>query len=121
VLPTGETLREESPLGLSMVRMSQKAATDLPADAGQVDLISMSAAPLAGAYDFDARTLRQLVVEVEGVDPSHVRNEPPRQVVEGDRVTVDVPLVEEVSLRDPRCRSQRSRVRVADVLAPVRQ
>jgi len=101
VLPTGETLREESPLGLSTVRMSQQAATDLPANEAQVDLISMSAAPLAGTYDFDARALRRLVVEVEGVNPSHVRNEPPRQVVDGDQVRVDVPLVEEISSTIP--------------------
>jgi hypothetical protein len=101
VLPTGETLREESALGLSMVRMSQEAATDLPAEAGDVDLISLSAAPLAGAYDFDPRLLRHLTVQVEGVDPSRVRNEPPRQVVEGDHVTVDVPLVEEISSSIP--------------------
>ncbi len=101
VLPTGETLREESALGLSMVRMSQKAATDLPADQGEVDLISLSAAPLAGSYEFDSRALRRLTVEIEGVDPSHVRNEPPHQIVEGSRVTVDVPLAEELSSAIP--------------------
>jgi hypothetical protein len=101
VLPTGETLREESALGLSMVRMSQEAATDLPVEAGDVDLISLSAAPLAGVYDFDARTLRRLTVEIEAVDPSHVRHEPPRQIVEGNRVTIDVPLIEEVSSSIP--------------------
>jgi hypothetical protein len=96
VLPTGETLREESPLGLATVRMSQEAATDLPADAGEVDLISLSAAPLAGAYDFDARELRRLTVDVEGVDPSHVKDDPPHQTVIGTRVTIDVPLADEL-------------------------
>jgi hypothetical protein len=96
VLPNGETLRQEGALGLSLVRMTQEAATDLPADVGSVDLIAMSAVPLAGTWRFDARKVRHLAVDIGGVTPDHVRNEPPLQTVTGDRIVIDVPFLEEL-------------------------
>lgn len=95
VLPTGETIRQEGGLGLSIVRMSRADATQLPDTAPEdVDLISMSAAPLVGNLEGDPRKVRKLVVEVYGVPPDRLRNEPPLQTIDGVEVTIDRPLLE---------------------------
>lgn len=95
VLPTGETLRQEGALGLSVVRMTAEAAQDLPAGVEPVDLIALSAVKLKGRLD-NARESRHLRLRIEGVEPERVRHEPPLQVRAGDEVTVDIPLLLEL-------------------------
>ncbi len=95
VLPTGETLRQEGALGLSMVRMSEQEAQDVPEDQEPVDLIALSAVKLEGSLP-RARDLRLLSLRVGGVEPEQLRSWPPLQVREGDTVRVEVPLWEEL-------------------------
>jgi len=91
VLPTGETLRQEGALGLSMVRMTEDEARKIPDGQQPVDLISLSAVRL----DRDlprARQLTALTLRAHGVELDQLRAWPPLQTVDGDRVHVDVPL-----------------------------
>lgn len=95
VTPSGDTLRQEGALGLSLVRMTAATATAIPTAAEPVDLIALSAVQLEGRLP-DARSLRSLTLQIRGVRPEQVRHDPPLQVREGDRVTVSVPLLAEV-------------------------
>jgi len=91
VTPSGETLREEGGLGLSLVRMTREEAEDLLDESEPVDLIARSAVPLKRPLP-DARSSRVMTVRISGVDPALVPHQPPQQVVEGDTVTVEMPL-----------------------------
>jgi hypothetical protein len=95
VLPSGESLRQEGALGLSLVRMGAEEAQALPQGAEPVDLIALSAVQLQGRLD-DARDARRVRLRILGVDPARVRHEPPLQSRQGDEVTVDVPLLLEL-------------------------
>ncbi len=90
VTPAGDTLRQESAMGMSSVLMTREAAQDVPTTGEPVDLISLSAVQLQGRIR-DARSLRQLSLVIKGVEPERVRNEPPMQAVQGDVVTVTTP------------------------------
>jgi hypothetical protein len=95
VTPSGETLREESGLGLSLVRMTEPEAEALLEGSEPVDLISRAAVrvgqPVPGA-----RGTRRAVLAVTGIDPSLLLDQPPGQRVEGTTVTVEVPIREEI-------------------------
>ena len=96
VLPTGETIREEGgALGLALVRMSAEEAQALPEGAEPVDLIALSAVHLDGQLP-EARSLRFLELQIQGIDPSRVPDQPPMQRRSGDVVQIDVPLLEEL-------------------------
>ena len=96
VTPTGVTLREESPaLGVSKVRMTPQAAQDVPTDQEPVDLISLSAVRLRGTVPRPRQT-RFLKLQIIGVPSERIMDEPPLQQVEGDIVTVDIPLALEL-------------------------
>ncbi|MEL6344665.1 MAG: transglutaminase-like domain-containing protein [Myxococcota bacterium] len=95
VLPTGETLRQEGALGMSLVRMTAEEATDIPTADAPVDLISLSAVSLVGTLS-SPRDLDRIVLHIQGVDPERIRHEPPLQVREGDRVTVSMPMLLEM-------------------------
>lgn len=88
---TGETLREENAMGMSMVRMAPEAARAVPTNEAPADLIALTSVPLDGALPGDSRSLRTLTVQIAGVPPERVRDEPPLQARVGDRVTVTVP------------------------------
>ncbi|MFT5685236.1 MAG: hypothetical protein ACI8RZ_006185 [Myxococcota bacterium] len=95
VTPSGETLRQEGALGLSMVRMSAEAATDIPAAQEPVDLIALSAVNLVGRIP-DARSARKVTLQITGVEPNRVVDQPPLQIRIDDQVTVDIPLLLEL-------------------------
>jgi hypothetical protein len=109
----GHVLREEGALGLSMVLETREAAQQLPEGQEPVDIISLSAAPLKGRIP-DARSRASLTLEFSGVRPDQIRDEPPLQTVEGDRVRVSVPLLEELP-DPPRVETSEA---MADYLAP---
>jgi hypothetical protein len=103
VTPAGETLRQEGALGLSMVRMTEEEAQRISGGA-PVDLIAASAVPVDGHIP-TPRFTRRLVVTVSGVSGDKVRDERPLQVVDGQRVEIDIPLIQELPhlpIRDPK-------------------
>lgn len=86
----GETLREESPMGFSAVRMTRAEALDV--DAGDPpDMVAMVAVPVTGLTD--GRTRTRVSLTISGVDPGKVPNEPPLQSVVGNTVTVSIPAL----------------------------
>jgi len=97
VTPSGETLRQEGSLGMSMVRMTAEEAQVL-SGGEPVDLISASAVPLEPARTVisDPRTKRLLSVRVLGVDPAKIPSDPPLQVVEGDKIHIQTPIALEL-------------------------
>jgi hypothetical protein len=91
----GETLREESALGMSMVRQTAAEAQAMPSGAEPVDIIALSAVKLDGRLD-DPRGRKVVVMEILGVEPSRVPHGPPYQTVEGAEVRVMSPLLAEL-------------------------
>lgn len=96
VLPSGETLRQEGALGLSLVRMTAEEAADIPTSDEPVDLIALSAVQLQGRLPGDARDLSKVHLQIRGVRPEQVWDDPPLQTREGDTVTVDIPMLLEL-------------------------
>ncbi|MFH1465836.1 MAG: transglutaminase-like domain-containing protein [Pseudomonadota bacterium] len=95
VTPSGETLREESGLGLSLVRMTRDEAEALLDRAEPVDLIARAAVRLGRPLP-DARAKRLVKLTVSGIDPALIPDQPPLQRVEGAEVTVEVPIAAEI-------------------------
>ncbi len=90
----GETLREESAMGLRTQRMTREEAMAI--DGGDPpDLVALSAAPLTGTLE-NARDTKVVALRVSGVDPERIPSEPPLQVREGDTVRISVPLLAEL-------------------------
>jgi hypothetical protein len=85
----GNTVREESQMGLSAVRMTREEA--MSASGEPPDIVALSSVPIAG----DPRGAR-VSLRVAGVEMDRIPNEPPLQTVEGDVVTVSVPLLQEL-------------------------
>jgi len=90
----GVTLREEAGLGLSSVRMTKEEALDVDG-AEPPDLVALAAAPLEGNLP-DARSTHFLAVRVQGVEASRLAHDPPLQRIDGDVVSVSVPLLAEL-------------------------
>lgn len=88
----GSTLREESAMGLSAVRMTQAEAMAVD-DADPPDLVALAAVPNRGGVE--PRGAR-VSMRVSGVDPALIPSEPPLQTVSGDIVDVSVPLLAEL-------------------------
>ncbi|NOY27853.1 MAG: transglutaminase domain-containing protein [Oligoflexia bacterium] len=95
VTSAGETIRQESAMGMSMVRMTEKEAQVMPNSDEAVDIIAKSAVNLKG-HIAAARTTRHLELRIHGVSPDRIFNQPPQQVRKGDLVTVDMPLLAEL-------------------------
>ena len=95
VTPSGETLREEGGLGLSLVRMTRDEAEALLDDSEPVDLIARAAVRLARPLP-DARNARVFEVLVKGVEAARIPRQPPQQQVDGNRVKVMMPLSAEL-------------------------
>jgi hypothetical protein len=87
----GQMLRQEGAMGLALVRMSGEEARDVSSDGDFPDLIALTSVKLQGRIP-KARTTRFLSLEVVGVSAARVVHNPPLQSVEGEVVTVDVPL-----------------------------
>jgi hypothetical protein len=95
VTPSGETLRQESALGMASVLMTREAALDVPTDGEPTDLIALSAVKLKGDLK-DARNTRFVKLRIKGVEPERVRHQPPLQTLDGDVVTIEVPITLEL-------------------------
>jgi hypothetical protein len=97
ITPSGETLRQEGSLGMSMVRMTAKEAQVL-SGGEPIDLIDASAVPLEpGQTRLDSpRQTRVLKVRVKGVSVDKIPSNPPHQVVTGDTVRIETPLALEL-------------------------
>jgi hypothetical protein len=90
----GDTLREESALGLRTERMKREDA--LAIDGGDPpDLVAISAAPLKGSLQ-NARDTKVVALRISGADPERIPSEPPLQVREGDLVRISTPLLQEL-------------------------
>jgi hypothetical protein len=91
---TGDTLREESAMGLRTERMTRELAMKI--DGGDPpDLVALSAAPLTGTLR-NARDTKVVTLRVSGIEPERIPSEPPLQTRTGDTVTVSVPLLQEL-------------------------
>ncbi|MFN7145682.1 MAG: transglutaminase-like domain-containing protein, partial [Myxococcota bacterium] len=91
----GETLREESAMGLRTERMTREEAMAI--DGGDPpDLVALSAAPLSGKAMENARDTKVVTLKVSGVDPDKFPSEPPLQTRDGDTVRISVPLLAEL-------------------------
>jgi hypothetical protein len=95
VTPTGEALREETPLGLSLVRMTPEDARDIPTSAEPTDLIGLSAVQLEGRLK-GARERHRLTLRIKGVEPSRVWSAPPLQTITDDIVRIKIPALDEL-------------------------
>lgn len=94
----GDTLREEMSAGglpIWSVRETREQAVDMPDDADPVDFIALSAVTLKGRLE-DPRARMSLTLGVTGVGAENLLHEPPLQTVDGDRITISIPLREEL-------------------------
>ncbi len=90
----GDTLREESAMGLRTERMTRDQA--MAVDGGDPpDLVALSAAELTGTLR-NARDTKVVKLRIAGVEPERIPSEPPLQSREGDVVTISVPLLQEL-------------------------
>ncbi|MCB9764652.1 MAG: transglutaminase domain-containing protein [Alphaproteobacteria bacterium] len=99
--PSGQVMREEGALGMSLVRQTAEEAQEMPEGAEPVDIISLSAVKLKGRLS-NPREAHHLDMRIVGVEPERLVNDPPVQVVEGDRVILSTPLVAELPAALPR-------------------
>ena len=90
VSPTGDILRQEGALGLSMVRMTAEEAQNIPQTDEPVDLIALSAVTLEGKIK-RPRQRRNVQIRIKGVDSTKILSDPPLQSIEQDIVTVNIP------------------------------
>ncbi|MDP2315537.1 MAG: transglutaminase-like domain-containing protein [Pseudomonadota bacterium] len=90
----GDTLREESAMGLRTERMTRDEAMAI--DGGEPpDLVALSAAELKGTLK-NARDTKVVGLRIAGVEPERIPSEPPLQTRVGDLVTISVPLLQEL-------------------------
>ncbi len=90
----GETLREESGMGLRTERMSRDDAMDI--DGGTPpDMVALAAAPLKGEMK-NARDTKTVRLRISGIDPTSIPSEPPYQTRVEDIVILAMPLLQEL-------------------------
>jgi len=94
VTPAGETLRQEGAIGMRMVRMTAEDAQRI-SDEPPKDLIALSAVPFKGSLT-NARATRLFSARFSGVEARQIVAQPPMQRVDGDTVTVDMPMLIEI-------------------------
>lgn len=83
----GRLLREEGPLGLTLVRTDRERATARLNDGQALDLASSAAIPVDQPI-VGARDLARLTLRIDGAPGAETLSFPPRQVRTGDRITV---------------------------------
>jgi transglutaminase-like putative cysteine protease len=76
--------------------MTPEEATAIPHSEEPVDLIALSAVQLAGRLETDARKLTEITLKINGVRPDQIWHGPPLQERSDDRVTVRIPMLEEL-------------------------
>ena len=96
VTPDGTTIREETAMGMKLVRETRDEAMTMPAGTEPVDIIALSSVRLTGGKLEDPRSVRVLEVAINGVEPDLIDHEPPYQVVEDNRVRVEAALLAEI-------------------------
>jgi len=97
--PAGGVVREEGAMGLALVRQTADEAQRMPQGAEPVNIIALSAVQLDG-YLAQPRLVRVLELQILGVDSDRVFDGGVQRVT-GDRVRIEVPLVEELSRELP--------------------
>lgn len=95
VTSAGETIRQESAMGMSMVRMTAEEAQQMPIDDDAVDIIARTAVQLVGRLP-EPRKTRLVELEIQGVEPERIIHEPPLQTRSGTRVRIEMPLLAEL-------------------------
>ena len=95
VTPSGQTLREESPFGFSMVRESAEQARMMPDGSAVVDLIEISMVDLEGRVRIGEP---QAAFVVSGVSAERFMSTPPLQSVDGNVVRTNVPDISDVGI-----------------------
>ena len=84
----GNTLKEESPSGYTLIRESRQAAMTFPEGAPVFDLLALSSVPVAGLIP-DKGVVDSLTLRVSGIDPSiYPDMNGGRQAVEGNDVVI---------------------------------
>ncbi|MBN1334736.1 MAG: transglutaminase domain-containing protein [Deltaproteobacteria bacterium] len=114
VTPSGDVLREEGGLGLSMVRMSREEAEGLASQSPGVDLIALAAIPVETPID---RARDAVAVDFEVSGAARIPHDPPLQTVDGVSVRIRVPLEAEIPAL-PLLASPTGHPEVDDALAP---
>lgn len=87
----GGVVREEGGMGLTTTRMAKEEAMAVSQE-DPPDLVAMSAAPATGPAPSGSR----VALRVSGIEMDRIPNEPPLQTVDGDVVTVSMPLLQEL-------------------------
>lgn len=95
VTTRGDVLRQEGALGLSIVRMTSEKAQAVPVEDAPVDIISLSMVPLEGKLK-KPRESRKLTVQASGISTKKLQSYPPLQMLDGDLISVDIPMIEEL-------------------------
>ena len=96
ITPSGQLIREEGALGLSLVRETKEQALSMPEGIEPVDIIALSSVQLTGGQLKDPRSVKVFEAAIQGVDPELIDHDPPRQTREEARVRVVAPHLEEI-------------------------
>ena len=96
VTTTGDILRQEGAMGITMVRMTAADAQKLDINEEVVDLISLSAVSFKGKIK-KPRELRRLTLKIAGVDIAKILHDPPLQSINGTEVRIDIPDLNELT------------------------
>ncbi len=82
--PDGEVLRQETPLGWTLVREAPEVAIQVDEDGGRDLLAEVSVVPTGVAMPADARSVRRLTVRLGGVEPGGLDlHGGPQRIVDG--------------------------------------
>lgn len=112
--PDGSAVREEASLGFTLVRESPETAV-AGVESAPIDLVIANRIPLHGEIA-DPRSLRRLALRVDGGAAARIPSDPPRQIVEGDRLLIERETVPSASAAASA--SAESREELAEFLAP---
>ncbi|HJN73565.1 MAG TPA: transglutaminase-like domain-containing protein [Myxococcota bacterium] len=96
ITPSGQLIREEGALGLALVRETKQQALTMPEGTEPVDIIALSSVQLTGGRLDAPRDIMVFEAAIQGIDPELVDHDPPRQVLEDNRVRIEAPHLAEV-------------------------
>jgi hypothetical protein len=95
VTTTGDILRQEGAMGISMVRMTAAEAQKLDSNEEIVDLISLSAVNFKGKIK-NPREIKELHLKIEGVHLDKILNTPPLQTTNQSIVSIVIPSLNDL-------------------------
>lgn len=84
----GQTVKEQGPLGITLVREAREKALKMPEGGLGVDLLAQFSVPVSGPPLVDPRSVSYLKVKLSGVDPSGLDLSGGRQKLNEERVVV---------------------------------